>query len=175
MQGKSVGTLVGAIAIVALTQGGTVVAAPCSCNSDVNNSHGGAVTNVIDVVIVQDCAKLGNCAGCVNSCDIDCDGDVDYYDAGVAACAFQGETNCCSEPAGTCANTTQGPPGPECVVTTDNYCSVFDGTWYADPSSCVNNMLVPAVSTWGLLALTLGTLIAATLVIQRRIQLEPAR
>ncbi len=171
MNRRSVGSFVGASVVAVIAQPAYVAAGPCACNSDVNNSAG---TNVIDIAIVQDCARYGNCAGCVNSCDIDCDGDVDYYDTGVAACAFEGQTNCCSEPAGTCANTTQGPPGPECVVTTDNYCSVFAGTWYADPNRCVNNVLVPTVSTWGLLALALGTLIAATLVIQRRTMAEVA-
>ena len=148
---------------------GVAVAGPCACNSNVDNN---GFVNIIDVVIVRDCIN-GLCGQCVNSCDVDCDGDVDYYDAGVVSCAFQGQSNCCSEVDGACAGA--GSQTPPCVLTTDNYCSVFSGTWHGDLSFCEgdNAVDVPAASTWGLAALTLSTLIAATLVLRRRLQVRP--
>jgi len=149
---------------VALAHPHDVVAGPCACNSDVSNL-GGSGVNAVDIAVVRDCIN-GICGQCVNDCDIDCDGDVDYYDAGVVSCAFQGQINCCSEPEGACTGANNNTPA--CVNTTDNYCNVFSGTWHGDESLCVNGVLVPTVSTWGLLALGISILIAATLVIQRR-------
>ena len=144
----------------------SVSAGPCACNSDVNNN---SVVNVIDVAIVKDCINGINCGMCVNSCDVDCDGDIDYYDAGVVTCAFGGKPNCCAEPDGACTGALNTPP---CVLTTDNYCSLFTGTWHGADSICVGNEAVdiPATSTWGLVAMTLGVLIASTVVIRRRLQ-----
>ena len=144
----------------------TALAGTCPCNADVSD-QGSAGINVTDVAVTADCARLGSCAQCVNSCDVDCDGDVDYYDAGVVSCAFQGQSDCCSEPDGAC--TGAGSSTPPCVLTTDNYCDLFGGTYHGDDSICVGNSAVevPAVSTWGLIALALGTLIAATMIVRR--------
>ncbi len=167
MRGISVGVVLGIACAAVLIRGGDVRAQPCACNSDVT-TLGGSGVNAVDLAVVRDCIN-GTCGQCNNSsCDVDCDSDVDYYDAGVVACAFEGQSNCCSEPAGVCVDTQNGPPGPQCVITTDNYCNVFDGTWNPPGALCINNALVPTVSTWGLLALALGTLIAATLILQRR-------
>jgi hypothetical protein len=138
--------------------------AACACNGDVNNS--GSV-NASDIAIVKDCISGVNCGSCVNSCDVDCDGDIDYYDVGVVACYHQGQSNCCSEPDGACTGAGDTPP---CVLTTDNYCSVAGGTWHGNNSICVGAEAVeiPTVSTWGLLALGISILTAATLVIRRR-------
>jgi hypothetical protein len=124
-------------------------------------------TNVIDVAIVTDCAKLGSCGGCVSSCDVDCDGDTDYYDGGVVACAFQGESNCCSKPDGACTGAGSGLP--PCMLTTSNYCGMFSGTYHGDNTICVGNEVleIPAASSWGLVSLALGTLIAATILLRR--------
>ncbi len=170
MQAKSsVGILLVVSVAAALAHPHHVVAGPCACNTDVNNSHGGTVTNVIDVAIIHDCARIGSCAGCVNDCDVDCDGDVDYYDAGVAACAFQGQSNCCSEPDGACTGASNNTP--PCVVTTDNFCNLFTGTWHGDLSVCAGNEAVniPAASTWGLIVLAMTLMTASTLLIRRRV------
>ena len=166
MQSKlSVVSLLVVSAVAAIAHPHDVVAGPpCPCNSDVS-TLGGSGVNAIDVDVVRDCIN-GICGQCVNDCDVDCDGDVDYYDAGVVSCAFQGQSNCCSEPEGACTGANNNTPA--CVNTTDNYCNVFSGTWHGDESLCVNGVLVPTVSTWGLLALGISILIAATLVIQRR-------
>jgi hypothetical protein len=142
---------------------------PCSCNADVSNL-GGVGVNIIDVVTTADCARIGSCGGCVNSCDVDCDGDVDYYDAGVVSCAFQGQSNCCTEPDGACTGATNSTP--PCVLTTDNYCDVFSGTYHGDNTICVGNNAVdvPAASTWGLAAMSLGTMIAGTILLRRGVR-----
>jgi|CXWL01.1.fsa_nt_gi hypothetical protein len=147
------------------------VAEPCACNSDVSNL-GGVGINIIDVAVVRDCIN-GICGQCVNSCDVDCDGDVDYYDAGVVSCAFNGNPNCCAEVDGACTGANNATP--PCVVTTDDYCSVFSGTWHSDLSICQGDTAIdiPAASTWGMAALTLSTLIAATIVLQRQRQVRP--
>ncbi len=164
---KSVGLGFG-LAFVVGVVAQTAAADPCPCNSDVSNL-GGLGVNAVDIAVVRDCIN-GICGQCVNSCDVDCDGDVDYYDAGVVSCAFEGNSNCCAESDGACTNTTSGPPGPPCVVTTDNYCSVFAGTWHGDLSTCRGDeaIQVPTVSTWGLLTLALSVLTAGTIVVQRR-------
>ncbi len=166
MQSKSsIVNLLIVSAVAAIAHSHDVVAGPpCPCNSDVS-TLGGSGINVIDVAVVRDCIN-GICGQCVNDCDVDCDGDVDYYDAGVVSCAFQGQMNCCSEPDGACTGASNGTPA--CVNTTDNYCDLFSGTWHGDESLCANGVLVPTVSTWGLLALGISILIAATLVLQRR-------
>jgi len=159
---SSVGVLLVVLIAAALARPHDAVAGPCPCNGDVNNN--GSVT-ALDVAIVKDCITGANCGLCVNSCDLDCDGDIDYYDVGVVACYHQGQTNCCTEPDGACtgANAT-----PACVLTTDNYCSVASGNWHGDATTCYGEGDVPTLSTWGLFALTLSILIAATLLIQRR-------
>ncbi|MFH1109641.1 MAG: hypothetical protein V1790_10670 [Planctomycetota bacterium] len=165
MRSTPLGILVCASVFVMLAQPPSVLAGTCACNSDVSNN--GSV-QFIDVVIVAECARTGTCTGCVNDCDIDCDGDVDYYDAGVAACAFDAQSNCCAEADGACTGANNSTPA--CVITTDNFCSLFSGAWHGNNSICVGAEAVeiPTVSTWGLLALGVSILIAATLVIQRR-------
>ena len=141
---------------------------PCACDTDVNNIFG---TNPVDVAIVTDCTRLGSCGGCVSSCDVDCDGDVDYYDVGVVACAFQGAPSPCTAPAGAC--TGAGINLPPCILTTEHYCAGFtSGTYHGDGTICVGNNAVdvPAASTWGLVAMSLGTMIAATIVLRKGVR-----
>ncbi|MDO8632007.1 MAG: hypothetical protein Q7R41_16100, partial [Phycisphaerales bacterium] len=112
----------------------------------------------------------GLCGQCVNSCDVDCDGDVDYYDAGVVACAFDGFSNCCTKADGACTGANNGVGGPLCVVTTDNYCTLFTGTWHGDLTICQgdNAIDIPAASTWSLVALAISVLIASTIILRNR-------
>ncbi len=164
MQIRSVGIGFVFTIVAALDGQAVVVAEPCACNSNVDNND---FVNAIDIDIVKNCVTGVNCGLCVNSCDVDCDGDIDYYDAGVVACAHQGQSNCCSEPDGACtgANAT-----PACVLTTDNYCSVASGTWHGANTICSGNEVIeiPAASTWGLIAMTISLLAVATIVLQRR-------
>ena len=44
----------------------------CTCNADLD---GNGVVNINDTFIMVNCFG-GDCSGCVNSCDIDCDGTV---------------------------------------------------------------------------------------------------
>ncbi|MEE9294680.1 MAG: DUF4215 domain-containing protein, partial [Phycisphaerae bacterium] len=57
---------------------------PCDCKGDINKD--GQVTFFGDVFVVQNCADTGNCAGCVNSCDVDCNGTVDQADVDAVFC-----------------------------------------------------------------------------------------
>jgi len=143
---------------------------PCGCDSDVNNVGG---VDAVDVAIIADCARDGTCGGCVDSCDVDCDGDVDYYDAGVAACAFQGFSDCCNDADGACTGATVSGT-PPCILTTDNLCGLFGGTYQGDNTICVGDQAVdiPAASTWGLAVMSLGLVIGATLLL-RPARVEP--
>lgn len=138
---------------------------PCTCDTDVNNVGG---TNAIDIAIVSDCARIGSCGGCVSSCDVDCDGDVDYYDAGVVACTFQGFSNCCSDADGACTGASSGTP--PCVQTTDNWCGLFSGTYHGNDTVCVGDeaVQIPAASTWGLVTMSFALMIGATVMLRSR-------
>lgn len=144
--------------------------AGCACNPDVNNSGG---LNVVDVAIIADCANQLGCAACINSCDVDCDGDVDFVDAGAAWCAFTASPNCCELPDGAC---THNEPGfPSCVVTDQDMCidtpGLFEGTYHGDNTICLDGEVVqiPAVSEWGLAALSLLMLTGGTLIMRSRV------
>lgn len=144
--------------------------AGCSCNADVNNSGG---LNVIDVAIIADCADQVTCAPCVNSCDVDCDGDVDFVDVGAAWCAFQANPNCCALPDGAC--THENTNLPACVLTDQDACvdspGLFEGTYHGDNTICLDGEVVqiPAVSEWGLIAFALLTLTGGTLIMRSRV------
>lgn len=140
--------------------------AGCDCNADVNNN---GVVNVIDAADIADCARIDDCSGCVNSCDVNCDGDVDWSDFGAMWCEFEMQPgDCCNKPEGAC---TPGAPvfGGECIVTQQSACvnGTNGGTWHGDNTVCVNNepVVVPAASSWGLLALTIAVLIGGTLLL----------
>jgi hypothetical protein len=147
-----------------------VFGGPCACNSDVTNNGSVQIT---DIASVRDCIN-GLCGQCMSSCDVNCDGNVDFYDAGVVACAFNGNPNCCAEADGACTGANNATP--PCVVTTDDYCSVFSGTWHGDLTACEgdNAIDIPAVSTWGMSALVLSMLITATLLLLKRHKAHPA-
>ncbi len=147
---------------------GTAIADTCPCNGNVN----GGPMNVIDVAIILDCVSLGLCGACtVSSCDVDCDGAVDYVDAGVAACQFQEQTDCCNKPDGACTGAVSNAI-PPCAVTLEALCGLFSGTFHGDRTVCegANVIDIPAVSTWGALALSLSVLSAGTLVLRRRLR-----
>jgi len=74
----------------------------CACDGDVT---GDGALAFEDVVVVTDCAMNGDCSGCVNSCDINCDGLLDQGDVDAIECLFQ-----LLPPEECCPNTTQTPP-----------------------------------------------------------------
>jgi len=88
----------------------------CPCNGDVDNS--GGFVNFTDVSIVGNCANNGNCAACVNSCDVNCDGDINSDDIAATVCLVQGQppTTCClgASADGVCI----GNPAPPLVACT---------------------------------------------------------
>jgi len=157
--------------LVVLASAATITAAHaragCLCNADVNNSGG---VNVLDVAAIADCANQVSCAQCINSCDVDCDGDVDFADYGAAWCAFQMNPNCCNLPDGACTHSQTH--SPSCVVTDQDACTdqdgIFEGTYHGDNTICQGDQVVdiPAASDWGLVALTLLVLIGGTLVMR---------
>ncbi len=143
---------------VAASEGGAV-AGPCACDTDVDNVGG---TNAMDIDKVVNCIN-GSCAACLSSCDVDCDGDVDYVDAGVTTCAHQGFLNCCvNVQPGACFN---GNMLPTCVNTTSHFCGFAGGTYVGNGTSCAE---VPAVSTWGLIVMALLTVGAGSVVVVRK-------
>ncbi len=122
----------------------TAAGALCTCNADVDDS--GRV-EVLDWIAIRDCLA-GDCSGCVNSCDVNCDGAVDDGDAGpdvlgddssVWKCFFLGlpAEQCCAQD---CCSDLRAP--------------------------AVGH--IPTVSTWGLVVLALVLASAATLLIRRR-------
>ncbi len=106
----------------------------CPCNGDVDNN---GITDPNDQFCVQNCAQFGQCLCCVNSCDVNCDGNVTPADAGAIQCLMDGNPPniccpkggepCCypqgfcqSVPAGQCAAdggtvVSHCPPDNRCV------------------------------------------------------------
>jgi len=85
----------------------------CPCNGDVT---GDGIVNLLDLLCILDCVA-GDCACCVNSCDINCDGVVDNQDGGPGPfddsawyCLFQGgpPDTCCPGPTGACCDLNVG-------------------------------------------------------------------
>lgn len=146
--------------------------AGCTCEADATNN---GTVNVADAAAIADCARIDDCSECVNSCDVNCDGDVDYSDFGAMWCRFElppnDPTDCCNQPEGAC--TPGNPVFGTCIVTQEGACvngtsgAGPDGVWHGANTVCVNGepVEVPAASTWGLLALTLAVLIGGTLLI----------
>ncbi len=138
----------------------------CPCVTDTDGS--GGMDSITDVLTTKDCAE-GDCSSCVNDCDVDCDGDVDYVDMGVVSCSSQGFANCCDLPSGACigADTL-----PTCVVTTEVMCTqnIFNGSYAGDGTICVgdNAVTVPAASGWGLVGLALLLLTVGCLTLRAR-------
>lgn len=130
----------------------------CPCEGDVT---GDGFINVDDVAVILQCV-LGNCAGCVNDCDVNCDGVVDLLDVSVLGC--EGGTDCCNGPTGACRGAQ--PPLPGCVVTTQALCESLNvtGTYAGDGTNCD----VPATSEWGLGVFTLLLLTVGTLLVRSR-------
>lgn len=152
------------VAVLAVgSLGPRAASAGCPCNTDVDNING---TNVIDIAVANDCA-LGNCAGCVNDCDVNCDGTVDFIDPGVVTCEFQGFADCCNHPTGACTGAKNMTP---CAVTLVSACDLMQGTYHGDGTFCDgdNVVNVPAASQWGLASLGLAILVAATVLIRAR-------
>ena len=115
-------------------------ASACPCNGDVDDD---GVVNLLDAVCIRECVG-GACSCCVNSCDVNCDGVVDDADAA------------------------------EDVIHEDStWLCLFQG---GSPETCcspefqdqLNRDAIPAVSEWGMVALTLLVLTVATLVFKRR-------
>ena len=140
----------------------------CLCITDVDNSGS---MQIQDPLAVIDCVS-GNCAGCVNSCDINCDGTVDLVDFGVAWCAFQGVLDCCNEPTGACT-IQDSTVLPECFVTLQGACEFWSnqmgatGGQYLGDGTTLAACGIPTVSEWGLVILTLVLMISGSVIITR--------
>lgn len=110
---------------------GGETAVTCPCNGDVDNN---GFVNVIDIAYLRDCAQYGLCTHCNNSCDVNCDGGVDYTDLAAVHCAFIGLSNCCNLAIGACMIPTGG--WPNCIETSQGACQFFGGTYYGNGSTC---------------------------------------
>lgn len=156
-----------AIAVSGIVAWSSPARAGCPCEANVNND---TTVNVIDVAIAIDCANGTTCGGCVNSCDVNCDGEVDFVDVGVVWCDFVGEADCCNRPDGACS--IDKPDLPSCIETYERACTdepgAFEGTYHGDNSVCLvgGPTVIPTVSEWGLAAMTLLVLSAGTVVLR---------
>ncbi len=104
----------------------------CLCNANVNNDE---FVNVVDEAIVLDCIN-GDCGACVNDCDVNCDGSVDWVDMGIVRCQLQGFTNCCNAVTGACLGINVGTDYEPCQVTTTMSCNWFAGTYQGNDTAC---------------------------------------
>ena len=120
----------------------------CSCNGDVD---GNGVTQIQDLLCILDC-KLGDCACCVNSCDINCDGVVDDADAtddpvngdGAWYCVFSGNpASVCCPSSGACCDLLAGLCEND-VIEVD--CVGNDMEW-SDGLTCLQVSCLPLPST----------------------------
>jgi hypothetical protein len=145
--------------------------AGCACDGDVNDN---GVINILDVAGIVDCVRFNDCDQCVNSCDVNCDGDIDYRDPGAAWCQFLALPDCCARPNGACTPGNQANFG-SCIYTQEEFCeggmlgggSVYHGSNTVCSPSGVP-VVIPAASEWGLLALSLSVLIGGTLLLRSR-------
>ncbi|MDO8628878.1 MAG: hypothetical protein Q7R41_00145, partial [Phycisphaerales bacterium] len=103
----------------------------CICNADVS---GNAAVQVTDAACVADCAEGRTCACCVNGCDVDCDGTVDWADFGAVWCEFEGGSGCCDLPIGACDISQPGWPG--CAETSQNACESNGGAYRGNGTTC---------------------------------------
>jgi len=110
------------IPIAAMIPGELEVA--CLCNANVDNN---GFVNVIDEAIVLDCIN-GDCDACVNDCDVNCDGSVDWVDMGIVRCQLMGILDCCNAATGACLGMNVGVDYEPCQVTTTMSCNWFAGT-----------------------------------------------
>jgi len=142
--------------------------AGCPCEGDVNDSGS---YQVIDTDIVRTCAEGISCSNCVNDCDVDCDGDIDWMDVGAVECYVLGlPADCCAQPSGACTD-MDNFPSLDCRLTTLEACEQFaQGTYHGNGTICVDGqaVTVPATSAWGLFALAVSILIFGTLVLRRQ-------
>ena len=113
---------------------------PCPCDGDVNDD---GVVNIVDGACIRACVD-GDCSCCVNFCDINCDGVVDGADA-AEDLINEDSTWLCLFQGGA-----------------QDFCCSPDFQDQLMPNG------IPAVSEWGMVALTLLMLTVATLVFKRR-------
>jgi len=109
---------------------------PCLCFANVNDEITTPPVTILDVTAVAECAA-GDCSRCVRSCDINCDGGVDFEDLGSVICHFNAGTesgmDCCELPSGACYDASGFG---DCVITSQDACSLFGGTYDGDDSTC---------------------------------------
>jgi len=104
----------------------------CFCNANVNND---GFVSAIDEAIVLDCIN-GDCSGCVNDCDVNCDGSVDWVDMGIVRCQLMGISDCCNAATGACLGINLGTDYEPCQVTTTMTCNWFAGTYLGNDTTC---------------------------------------
>jgi len=113
---------------------GGETAVTCPCNANVNND---GFVNGADEDIVLNCIN-GNCSGCVNDCDVNCDGTVDWVDMGIVRCRIMGQSNCCNVATGGCTGMNLPPNVYDvCEVTSAATCSRYQGTYLGNSTTCV--------------------------------------
>ena len=162
-------TLVAHLLGSAVTRAGEV----CLCNGEVTDDGN---NNVQDAAAIIDCVR-GDCSACVNSCDVNCDGRVDFVDMGVQWCQFEmtpggDPESCCTEATGACSiPNDRFNTFPTCFITLRAACEFWaidqnEGGAYLGDGTTPADCGVPTVSEWGIVALTLTLMIGGTLVIR---------
>ena len=146
----------------------------CPCNGDVNDDGD---VNVNDATAITECV-LGDCGNCVNSCDVNCDGRINFVDLGVQWCQFElgslgSPESCCDEPTGACViPEDRFDIFPPCFLTLRGACEFFavdqneNGAYLGDGTTLAA-CKVPTVSEWGLVVLTLALMVFGTIIINR--------
>jgi hypothetical protein len=122
---------------LSLFPGELMVLEPCTCNGNVN---GDGFVNANDEIVVGTCIRQGNCSGCVNTCDVNCDGLIDWVDFGLVRCQWNGATDCCERPTGACYDFSYAGSAEFCVTTLPTACTAYGGSYAGDNTSCpINN------------------------------------
>lgn len=166
--------LFASVGLMLLAAQASRAAGDCPCEHDINND---GTINVNDPLTIATCLN-GDCSGCVNSCDVNCDGTIDLVDFGVSWCQFEVNPgfedfeSCCNEPTGACLMPDDRfNIFPECSITLQGACEFHaeqNGAGeYLGDGTTLAACGIPAVSQWGLVALTLVLVTAATILIRR--------
>lgn len=161
---------------VIVTQGQVAQAVcECDCNADVD---GNGVVNIDDLVILVQCFQ-GDCSGCVNSCDLNCDGTLgDDGDVDALFCILQlGIPEECCPGFPICGDGTCDPECEDCNTCLedcpptcgDDTCECVEGCSDC-PEDCgvCNPDAVPSVSSWGIASLVLLVMVTGTVVLRRK-------
>ena len=110
----------------------------CPCSGDVDPCVPDGSINVSDIFVSFDCAlhQQAPCDRPLETCDVNCDGVVDFQDPAIVWSQFELRPDACNTTImGACCNDRDDMAG--CVVTSDSLCgNVIGGTYLGDGTTC---------------------------------------